>query len=372
MTQLTLALGCLGVALIGAAVLHGVWQARKAAGLSPLQPAPRQPHQEPILAQLVPSSVTESSAITVCAEGLTPGLTGLNELAAIHNDSMVLPSAFSLKRSLLRIDALLDAIATLSLDTPITANSVLMHLPSTCRAGSKPFLIEGLNAQSQQWEPPFPGQHYRQFQAGVQLANRTGVLNEIEYSEFIQKIQNFADLIGASADFPDMLDVMGRAKELDTFASQHDAQLTVYLRARTVPWSVGYVQQYAAKQGFGLQLVPGRLAMLSPEEGAPAVLTLQFDAQAALADYPSQSAIQLITLNFDVPQTAADHGPFALWTQSAQALARDMDALLVDDQGQPLSASSFESIGARLEQLYLALEQHDLAAGSMLARRLFA
>ncbi len=59
------------------------------------------------------------------------------------------------------------------------------------------------------------------------MANRSGALNEIEYSEFIQKIQTFADAIGAEVDFPDMLEVVARARELDAFAGEHDAQLAV-------------------------------------------------------------------------------------------------------------------------------------------------
>ena len=107
---------------------------------------------------------------------------------------------------------------------------VLAHLPPTRRAGSKPFLIEGLNADTGEWEPPAAGQRYGEFQAGVQLANRSGALNEIEYSEFVQKVQAFADAIGAMPDFPDMLDVVARARELDAFAGEHDAQLAVHLQ----------------------------------------------------------------------------------------------------------------------------------------------
>ena len=46
------------------------------------------------------------------------------------------------------------------------------------------------------------------------------------------------------ADFPDMLDVVARARELDAFASRHDAQLAVHLRANGAAWSVGYIQQH--------------------------------------------------------------------------------------------------------------------------------
>jgi hypothetical protein len=60
-------------------------------------------------------------------------------------------------------------------------------MPPTRRAGSKPFAIEGLNDGTGVWETPLAGQRYRAFQAGVQLANRTGYLNEIEYSEFVRR-----------------------------------------------------------------------------------------------------------------------------------------------------------------------------------------
>ena len=89
------------------------------------------------------------------------------------------------------------------------------------------------------------------------MANRSGAVNEIEYSEFVQKIQPFADALGATVDFPDMLDVVARARELDAFASQHDAQLGAVLRANSVAWSVGYLQQCASRHGFVPGAVPG-------------------------------------------------------------------------------------------------------------------
>jgi hypothetical protein len=46
---------------------------------------------------------------------------------------------------------------------------------------------------SPQWEFAFsPDSRYSAFQAGVQLANRSGAINDIEYSEFVMKAQAFA------------------------------------------------------------------------------------------------------------------------------------------------------------------------------------
>ena len=138
-----------------------------------------------------------------------------------------------------RLDALIDAIAPLALESPVTGEFVLGHLPATRRAGSKPFYIEGLDTEIGDWEPPAPGRRYGELQAGVQLASRSGALNEIEYSEFVQKVQAFAEIVGAMPDFPDMLDVVARARELDGLTSPLDAQLTVTLRSNAVAWTRG-------------------------------------------------------------------------------------------------------------------------------------
>jgi hypothetical protein len=353
-SSLTIALAALGGVVLAAIVAHGAWQARKAGPKRAVQPAappvePREPSLD------APSRIT-------------PTLTPLP--AELHITTPLEPRAP--RRVSMRLDALIDAIAPLTVEAPIGGEVVLMHLPPTRRAGSKPFLVEGLNAATGDWEAPMPGQRYGEFQVGVQLANRTGALNEIEYSEFVQKVQAFAEAIGAMADFPDMLDVVARARELDAFAGDHDAQLAVHLRSNAAAWSVGYIQQHAARHGFVAGAVPGRLVLPSAEEGAPPVLTLTFDSQAAFADDPSRAAVRDVTLAFDVPQTDPHADPFVAWQASAQALSLGMEAAIVDDAGRPLSPEGFAAIGGELGQLYAKLEARDLAAGSPAARRLFS
>ena len=271
-----------------------------------------------------------------------------------------------------RLAALIDAIAPLALESPVTGEFILGHLPATRRAGSKPFYVEGLDTELGTWEPPAPGRRYGELQAGVQLAGRSGALNQIEYSEFVQKVQAFAEIVGAMPDFPDMLDVVARARELDGLTSPLDAQLTVTLRSNAVAWSVGYLQQAAGRHGFVPGAVPGRLVLPGADEGAPPVLVLGFDAQAALAEDAQQAVVRSCTLTLDVPQTPEAAEPFPLWHQSARALCDDMDATPVDDAGQPVTLHAFDAIGRDLGQLYRQLEALDLAAGSAAARRLFS
>jgi hypothetical protein len=350
MDALTVSLAVLGGVVLAGVVAHGAWQARHAGPRRAAVDPDRAEAREPVMDAVMADAVQE-------AVDLPEGVASERRMAP---------------RSAAHLDALIDAIATLTLDAPVAAESLIPHLPPTRRAGGKPFMIEGLNAENGEWEALEPGQRYSELQAGVLLANRTGALNEIEYSEFVQKVQAFADAVGAMADFPDMLDAVARARELDAFASQHDAQLAVRLRARNAAWSVAYIQQHAGRHGFVPGAVPGRLVLPSADAGAPPVLTLTFASQAALADEPDLAAVREVTLAFDVPQTDPGVEPFAAWQASAQALALGMDAAVVDDKGQTLAPQSFASIGGELGQLYEALEARDVAAGSAAARRLFS
>ncbi|MGY0195332.1 cell division protein ZipA C-terminal FtsZ-binding domain-containing protein [Leptothrix sp. BB-4] len=271
-----------------------------------------------------------------------------------------------------RIDALIDGIASLGFEGRLSGETLLQHLPPTRRAGGKPFLIEARDVASGEWESPQLNAWYDEVQAGVQLANRLGPINEIEYSEFVQKVQAFADAIGAVPDFPDMLDVVARGRELDAFASGHDAQLAMRLRARKAAWPIGWVAQHAARHGFVPGATAGRLVLPSSEEGAPPMLALQFDAQAAMADNARDAQVSEITLMFDVPQTPASDEPYNAWCAAGQALAIALDAQVSDDQDQPLSPAAFPQIGEDLAQLYAELSERDLSAGSLAARRLFS
>ena len=351
MADLMTALAAAGGLVLAGVVAHGAWTAHKA--------GPKQ--SEPVPERVDPTEQREP-----VMDAAPAAYTASGELSEFQ-----LP-----RRNTPRLDALIDAMATLKLDASVSGAFVLAHVPTSRRAGGKPFAIEGLSTDNGEWEVPTPNAQYSDLQVGVQLANRTGALNEIEYSEFVQKIQAFAESVNAMPDFPDMLDVVARARELDAFAGDHDAQLTVHLKASGAAWSVGYIQQHASRHGFVAGVLPGRMVLPSQDEGAPPVLSLSFDSQVALAaqdpNISGPVSLRELTVSFDVPQTDPGAAPFAAWQASAQSLALGMEADVVDDNGNPLTNDGFASIGGELNQLYQRLEAHDLAAGSAAARRLFS
>ncbi|WP_028998835.1 hypothetical protein [Azohydromonas australica] len=403
--SLTLALSILAALVLLALVVQSLWNARKSSPrrAEPAAQAAAAPRVEPPLggdmtqmassapnappsAELVDARhggdaavAAASAAVGLAGEAVAPGVEpvlgpAVAETAPVAVQTVAAPVAAPAPRTGPRIDALIDVIATLKLDARVSGELVQAHLPTTRRAGTKPFLIEGLNAATAEWEPIQPGQQYRELQVGVQLANRHGALNEIEYSEFVQKLQPFADSVGAAVEIPDMLEAVGRAKELDHFANQHDALLSVQLVARGQPWSVAYLQQATLKHGFLPGSVPGRLVLPGAGEGAPPVLVLSFDAKAALAEDPNGAGavVRVAQLSLDVPQTPETDGPFETWLKAMSTLSTELDATLVDEANHPVVPEAFAPIKSELEGLYRQLEARDLGAGSAAARRLFS
>ena len=348
MSNLQIGLAIAGGLLLAAMAAHAAWSARKN---QPRQATLAEPGEQP------QTEALERAPIE-------PGL----DAPAFEVGSFPLPAPD--KRLLM--DALIDVMAPITLDGPISGEAALAALPATRRAGGKLFSIEGFNEASQRWEMPQAGQRYATFQAGVQLANRSGALNEIEYSEYVVKTQAFCESINGTPDFPEMLEEVARARELDQFASDHDAQLGFVLRARHAAWSPGYVQQNAARQGFVTGAIAGRMVVPASMAGLPPVLGLSFDTQAALADDPAQSAIREIAISLDVPQVDRNERAFDRMRDVALSLAASMDGVVTDDNGLALPSEAMDAIGAELEHLYDTLDQHDLSAGSPLARRLFS
>jgi hypothetical protein len=350
MSTLQISLAIAGAAVLAVVVAHGAWTSRKN--------RPRQATQP------TPSSVEGTGDASVDMDPLArqePEFDGSLE-------ALTTLTSIEKKASL---DGLIDVIAPIAIDSQVSGEAALAAMPATRRVGSKPFAVEGLSIETGEWEMPAAGQRYSAFQAGVQLANRTGALNQIEYSEFVMKAQAFADAVNGEPEFKEMHEEVARARELDQFASEHDAQLSFTLRAATIAWSPGYVQQNAARHGFVAGAIPGRMVLPGAQAQAP-ILVLSFDSQAAMADDPEQTALRELTMSLDVPQVSRSEKPFELMCKAALALASAMDGALMDDNGNRIRAESMQVINADLEKLYDTLDARELSAGSPLGRRLFS
>ena len=268
------------------------------------------------------------------------------------------------------VDRRIDCIVPIRLAGPIAGERVIPFAQRLRRAGSKPVHIEGKPEGGDGWEPLQSGVRYEELRAAVQLANRSGPLNELEFSEFVTGAQQFADAIDAAPEFPDMMASVAMARELDAFAAQCDAQLSINVMSDGAPWSANYVQAVAAQDGLLLSRDGTRFVKLDAKQSP--VFMLQFDDTNFLRDDLTYKGGQMITLILDVPVADEDILPFRLMCDYARSLAERIGGRVVDDQRRPLPEAVLQSIDKQLMTLYAKLEQAGIPAGSPATRRLFS
>ncbi|WP_321861998.1 cell division protein ZipA C-terminal FtsZ-binding domain-containing protein [Burkholderia cenocepacia] len=267
------------------------------------------------------------------------------------------------------VDRRIDCIVPIRLTGLLPGDKILPVAQRLRRAGSKPVHIEG-KPEGGQWELLQNGVRYEELRAAAQLANRSGALNELEFSEFVTGVQQFADAIDGAPEFPDMMETVAMARELDAFAAQCDAQLSINVMSDGAPWSANYVQAVASQDGLLLSRDGTRFVKLDAKQNP--VFMLQFGDTNFLRDDLTYKGGNMITLVLDVPVAEEDILPFRLMCDYAKSLSERIGARVVDDSRRPLPESTLLAIEQQLMKLYAKLEEAGIPAGSPVTRRLFS
>ena len=314
------------------------------------------------------------------SERIEPIATDIQNNAYLNSDlESELPSipTVAIDRSPI-LNPLIDCIAMLDMDEPSSGEFALGLLPATRRIGSKTWMVEGYNKRTQTWEPVIAGETYDYFQAGIQLVNRHGALNDVEFSEFVAKASQVAEGLGASTEFPEMLAEVARARTLEQFTLGHDIRLSLNLHAKRAAWSFPYLQQHVHQTGFVTGVIPGRwvLDLSGDTSGAKQeMIALTIDSHLAMVDDVHLVPIRKLTLTLDVPQVAR-HGvagrPFDVMCELAIRLSASMEAAILDERGLAVDLQALQRTAAELETVYDELDDFGTPAGSALAKRLFS
>ncbi|CDY78781.1 Cell division protein [Caballeronia glathei] len=407
MDELTLGLIGAGAVVVGGVVVYNAWQSAKVRRrmprpmpddaadslarqdadeeqpfIEPVRPARREPaigegetkdaRVEPSFGGApMPAVAPADTAVDLQAEATSANGEPRGADEDADEAEPVLPAATTISSAPpALVDRRIDCIVPIRLTAPIAGDKVIPLAQRLRRAGSKPVNIEGKLEGTSTWELLKNGARYEELRAAAQLANRSGALNELEFSEFVTGVQRFADAIDGAPEFPDMLETVGMARELDAFAAQCDAQLSINILSDGAPWSANYVQAVASQDGLLLSRDGTRFVKLDAKQNP--VFMLQFGDTNFLRDDLTYKGGQMITLVLDVPVADEDILPFRLMCDYAKSLSERIGARVVDDQRRPLPESALLAIEKQLMTLYAKLEQAGIPAGSPATRRLFS
>ena len=267
----------------------------------------------------------------------------------------------------LAIDDEIHAIVTLEPESLLSGERAWSLLHAFRHAGRQPVMLVGVRGDLQ--EPIRAGQRYEAVLVAVQLANRSGPLNEIEWSEFVAALQHVCEQIPASCEIPEMRETTARARALDAQCVPLDAQIGINLASTHKGWPGGHVATLARDHGLILR-PDGRFHALD-EHGMTLFVLQNGDGGAFRADTLETQLTSRLTLLLDVPRAPQGQKPFERLVGLAQVLATALDAAIVDDESHTLAPAALASIGRQIEPVYEKLAAAGMPAGSPRALALF-
>jgi FtsZ-interacting cell division protein ZipA len=262
----------------------------------------------------------------------------------------------------LPVDELIDATIPIALEAQVRGEKILPSIQNLRYVGNKPVHFIGHHVNGD-WEPIAHGGVYQALMAGVQLANRSNPLSELEYSELLMRLRQFTDSINAEPDVPDMMEIIRIAQSLHQFIVDHDVQLGVNVQSNGAPWAVNTLVSALTRQGFDLR-TDGTLVMQDGEGEVLFSLSTNVPQAAETTDR--------LTLLLDVPRVGIARDGYGALVACARSLAMRLGGKVVDDSNQPLSEAALSDIAEQVTAFYAAMESAEIPAGSSRAMRLFS
>ena len=262
-------------------------------------------------------------------------------------------------------DPTIEIVIEVTFQSPISAQDLAEIAQPLRSAGRKPVRVFAQTTEGHLSRKIDPDCAYISMQVAVLLANRSGALTAIEWSQIWNRLQSLADQMEATIEGPEQQAVLEAALRLDSACAALDRQVVLTLRTRSTR-SVADVVSAAKSMGFLSE--KGVLAWRG-DHGMVCFTLFRADAESFDA---GMAGVDSLTLLLDVPCTPADTHAFGRMVEVGLELSRRLGAELVDDMGREVVQGSDAAIDEQLQVLFAQLANAGFAAGSPRALRVFA
>jgi len=205
---------------------------------------------------------------------------------------------------------------------------------------------------------------YTSVQLAVLLANRSGPLTAIEWSQIFNRAQTLADQLECTLEAPEQQQVVELGQRLDQLCEGLDTQVGLTLLLTGVR-SVSEVSD--AAQAMGFVAYQGRFAWFG-DHGFVCFTLSRADEEPFDA---GMAGVDRLSLLLDVPRSPVDTRAFGRMAEIGYELARRLGAELIDDQDRTLQPGAEILIDEQLKTVYVNLERAGFNAGGARALRVF-
>lgn len=404
LTELQIGLIALGVAGIGAVVGYNMWQekrhrqtAERALGethadvlIDPPDAPPRRleptldfdlsddsaPMSDPSATQPVRRDEQSPMLADEPVTDITEPLTSFAADQTVAGWTDAAPAAAAIdERAGAAVDGWADAqveeLITIEFEAPVAATEFQRTWNDLTQTLAVTMRLRGRDEHAGRWLPltAQTAGALSKVELAVQLADRRGALSEASVSALAHALQGVADRFLAVVHFPDVRELLGRARELDSFAASVDVQIGLNLVAGESLISGTKLRGLAEAQGFTLS---GGQFHARDDVGNTLYTLCSLDAEQFSADTMKALQTQGVTLLLDVPTVADGARQFDRMVMVAEQFAHTLGARVVDDNRQPLSPASLALIRGKVAEFQARMVQFGIKPGSESANRLFS
>lgn len=263
------------------------------------------------------------------------------------------------------VDPTTEVVIDISFAHPVPSEQLHAAIHAIRKVGTKPVRIFAEKEGGGHRASLRPKENYVSMQLAVLLANRSGPLSEIEWSELWTIAQGLAERFDGSTEGPEQNEVVERARRLDAVCAELDAMVGLALQLPGA-LSVADVSRALEEAGF---LRHGQQLAWMAEQGIPRFTAL-FNGR--LPGEVQSAGVDRVELLLDLPNSPADDQAFSRMASVGRHLAANLDGQLLDDQGRPVADGADQAIDEQLQARYQQLVESGFIPGEFRTARLFS
>lgn len=364
MSDLHIALGLVGVLVIGGVYVYNLWQERKLRVR--LEQAFGSAHGDALLDASAQSPVTATRIEPRLGE--SQGVSSPQGLKHAPSPDQSRSTANLAEGA----DRFLEFVMSVELPEPASTEA-LQALRAQLTVFGKPARVLAWDESRQHWLVVDNSNAIsaRRVQAALLLANRSGAVRAPQLNGFADAVAAWARQLGGDLDAYDVGAGIKAAQALDALASELD--VTIGLNVIALPGNT-FNGENIAKVAFDARLsLEGDGIFYFRDESGFTLFAMESHESEGISSLDLASVqTSGLTLLLDLPRVVDAEAALDAMAAAGTQIAETLGGLLVDDNRVPLQAPGLARIKAQLRGLQEAMASQGIPAGGARALRLFA
>ena len=276
-------------------------------------------------------------------------------------------------RSAIAIDAVIDYVVEVELDTPNDGMDLHGELTALTAAWGKPLQVAGYDPAAGEWRvvEKGSGKPHLQLRFALQMCNRAGCIEAERLTAFRAAVLQWAERNEGRTQCLEIADAHALAVQLDHFCADVDIAIGINVVSPDgSPFSGTKIRALA--EAGGLRLESDGVFYLRSDTGETLFTLDNHEPMPFVPEQMKALVTSGVTFLLDLPRVTDALRRFDVMLAMARNFAATLGGTLVDDNRAVLTDQAIDKIRHQLTGILAKMEAGQIAAGGARALRLFS